>query len=548
MASASRSMSFFEAGEDEQRMQAMQQQQSSSVPAPSTAAPVKKRRNLPGNPCKYLIAQIMHDDDARILLSSVLDPDAEVIALSPRTLMATNRFVCEVCNKGFQREQNLQLHRRGHNLPWKLRQKDTKDVRRRVYLCPEPTCPHHEPSRPLGDLTGIKKHFCRKHGEKKWKCDKCSKRYAVQSDWKAHSKICGTREYRCDCGTLFSRLVAAHENARLPAGLHTLGSSHIYGNSNMFLNLPRVSSHTTSLHGQHIMSPPKPLISGVPQSPPSSSAFHLNGSSDKGISEGTQSHHSLPQCKTFHGLMQLPELQGNAAASTSASAAAASADLFNLSFFSNNSSICRNPIADQFYDSNRINEPTACFAGNLGDEQMEGGISFRYSTLMNNEPVMLPQQLSATAFLQRAAQLGATSNGGSSLLAGFSGSHGGGIDGFGPHMENDTHFQYLMNSLARGGIDLVGSSAGMATFEGGCTTTGGHHGQENTGVDTFNVNNIDEAKYNLPSSDGLTRDFLGVGSTPRSMGGGISQREQHHGVAMSSGSPTQYSFAGGSLQ
>ncbi|KAL0295785.1 UNVERIFIED_CONTAM: protein indeterminate-domain 12 [Sesamum calycinum] len=31
------------------------------------------------------------------------------------------------------------------------------------------------------------------------------KRYAVQSDWKAHSKICGTREYRCDCGTLFSR-------------------------------------------------------------------------------------------------------------------------------------------------------------------------------------------------------------------------------------------------------------------------------------------------------------------------------------------------------
>ncbi|KMZ71101.1 hypothetical protein ZOSMA_189G00630 [Zostera marina] len=27
------------------------------------------------------------------------DPDTEVIALSPRTLMATNRFVCEICNK-----------------------------------------------------------------------------------------------------------------------------------------------------------------------------------------------------------------------------------------------------------------------------------------------------------------------------------------------------------------------------------------------------------------------------------------------------------------
>lgn len=128
-----------------------------------------------------------------------------MIALSPKTLLATNRFVCEICNKGFQRDQNLQLHRRGHNLPWKLRQRSSKEVRKRVYVCPELTCVHHDPSRALGDLTGIKKHFCRKHGEKKWKCDKCSKKYAVQSDWKAHSKICGTREYKCDCGTLFSR-------------------------------------------------------------------------------------------------------------------------------------------------------------------------------------------------------------------------------------------------------------------------------------------------------------------------------------------------------
>ncbi|CAA6657562.1 unnamed protein product [Spirodela intermedia] len=122
------------------------------------------------------------------------DPDAEVIVLSPKALMATNRFVCEICKKGFQRDQNLQLHRRGHNLPWKLRQRSGKEVRKRVYVCPEPTCVHHDPARALGDLT-----------EKNYKCEKCSKKYAVQSDWKAHTKICGTREYRCDCGTLFSR-------------------------------------------------------------------------------------------------------------------------------------------------------------------------------------------------------------------------------------------------------------------------------------------------------------------------------------------------------
>ncbi|KAJ0770338.1 putative transcription factor C2H2 family [Helianthus annuus] len=200
------------------------QQSFASVPTNSNnqTQTNKKKRNLPGNP----------------------DPEAEVIAMSPKTLMATNRFVCEICNKGFQRDQNLQLHRRGHNLPWKLKQRSKQEVvRKKVYVCPEPSCVHHEPARALGDLTGIKKHYSRKHGEKKWKCDKCSKRYAVQSDWKAHSKICGTREYRCDCGTLFSRRdsfithrafcgALAGENAR------SLSSTLLSQNHQLPLHLP----------------------------------------------------------------------------------------------------------------------------------------------------------------------------------------------------------------------------------------------------------------------------------------------------------------------
>ncbi|XP_073126261.1 zinc finger protein MAGPIE-like [Henckelia pumila] len=181
----------------------------------------KKKRSLPGTP----------------------DPEAEVIALSPKTLMATNRFLCEICGKGFQRDQNLQLHRRGHNLPWKLKQRSSKEgVRKRVYVCPEKTCVHHHPSRALGDLTGIKKHFCRKHGEKKWKCEKCEKRYAVQSDWKAHSKTCGTREYKCDCGAIFSRRdsfithrafcdALAEETARITASSH-MNMTHAPPNMN----------------------------------------------------------------------------------------------------------------------------------------------------------------------------------------------------------------------------------------------------------------------------------------------------------------------------
>ncbi|XP_031284607.1 protein indeterminate-domain 7-like [Pistacia vera] len=224
------------------------------------APPPKKKRNLPGNP----------------------DPDAEVIALSPKSLMATNRFICEICNKGFQRDQNLQLHRRGHNLPWKLKQKSNKVERRKVYVCPEPTCVHNDPSRALGDLTGIKKHFSRKHGEKKWKCEKCSKRYAVQSDWKAHSKICGTREYRCDCGKLFSRRdsfithrafcdVLAEESARAITTNPFLSSQQPNSLASNFLNLPpQLQTHglqplsVKREQDQHHIFNPRPNNNSVP--------------------------------------------------------------------------------------------------------------------------------------------------------------------------------------------------------------------------------------------------------------------------------------------
>ncbi|CAA7392097.1 unnamed protein product [Spirodela intermedia] len=143
----------------------------------------KRKRNPPGMP----------------------DPDAEVVALSPEALMATNRFVCEICGKGFPRDQNLQLHRREHNLPWNLRGSGDKP-RKRVYVCPVPTCVYHSPARALGDLTGVKKHFFRKHGgEKKHECEHCSKKYAVLSDWQAHMRACSgfpvfRRKHKEPCG------------------------------------------------------------------------------------------------------------------------------------------------------------------------------------------------------------------------------------------------------------------------------------------------------------------------------------------------------------
>ncbi|KAE9610567.1 hypothetical protein Lal_00029726 [Lupinus albus] len=135
------------------------------------------------------------------------DPDAEVVSLSPKTLLESDRYVCEICNQGFQRDQNLQMHRRRHKVPWKLLKRETQGMKKKVFVCPEPSCLHHDPCHALGDLVGIKKHFRRKHSNhKQWVCDKCSKGYAVQSDYKAHIKICGTRGHSCDCGRVFSRV------------------------------------------------------------------------------------------------------------------------------------------------------------------------------------------------------------------------------------------------------------------------------------------------------------------------------------------------------
>ncbi|XP_018676775.2 protein indeterminate-domain 5, chloroplastic isoform X1 [Musa acuminata AAA Group] len=556
MASASSSSPFLGVRGEElhSEMKQQQKQPSSAPPPPAT----KKRRNQPGNPT---------------------DPDAEVIALSPKTLLATNRFICEVCNKGFQREQNLQLHRRGHNLPWKLRLKSSKEVRRRVYLCPEPTCVHHDPSRALGDLTGIKKHFCRKHGEKKWKCDKCSKRYAVQSDLKAHSKTCGTREYRCDCGTLFSRRdsfithrafcnALAQERSRLPtAGLNNLGS-HLYGNNTMALSLSQVSAQLSSLPDhrgsgsqfEHLVSAGNPSPFPPPQLPPQAAFYPGNNGSNQDFSEEHQPHHSLLHSKAFHGLMQLPDLQGN----TEASSSTAAANLFNLSFFSNNSSARsigdgnndgnqnnQILIANDFNGVNGSSEPTTLFNGDLMSDHVGGEMNSLYNTSMQNESIL--PRMSATALLHKAAQMGLTTCGGSSLSRGFGssisgslkppslgggmgGGDGNGEDGLQAQMENEAHLQNLMNSLANGSSSLFVCTGGVAALGGSCTTGG-------LGSFAAGLRDADETKFSLSSSgslgvsDRLTRDFLGVGGMVRSISGGISRREQNHGIGMNALDP-----------
>ncbi|KAJ0837854.1 putative transcription factor C2H2 family [Helianthus annuus] len=135
-------------------------------------------------------------------------PNEEVaIAVSANTLLDANRYVCEVCFKGFPRKQNLTLHRRAHNLPFTLKTRTSNEPSpRKVYLCPEPTCAHHNRSHALGDFGGLRKHYLRKHcTAKNYKCDTCCKAYNVEADLRAHSKVCAKKKYACHCGCRFNR-------------------------------------------------------------------------------------------------------------------------------------------------------------------------------------------------------------------------------------------------------------------------------------------------------------------------------------------------------
>ncbi|KAM1085067.1 hypothetical protein ACFX13_011050 [Malus domestica] len=550
MAAASSSMPFFGSSSREEN----QSQMTSSILPPSSNAtaaatgtappPQKKRRNQPGNPSK-----------SRCGGYSTISQDA--------------------------------------NGDKQLKQKTNKEPRRKVYLCPEPSCVHHDPSRALGDLTGIKKHYSRKHGEKKWKCDKCSKRYAVQSDWKAHSKTCGTREYRCDCGTLFSRRdsfithrafcdALAQESARHPSSLSTMGGS-LYGNNHMSLGPSQIPSLQNSTHlpnnvlrlgssgsakFEHLIPPSNPSSFGS-QAMPNSPNFFMR---DIANQQGFQDQHQFPN-KVLHGLMQLPDLQSNPNNNSSSPSSNSAANLFNLSFFSNNgTSRSITPTDHQFSDGNGGGQG---FSMSHDHQIGSGSLPSLYGNSMQHEGGMAPH-MSATALLQKAAQMGSTtSTESSSLLRGlgnsstraaksgrqlvsapssvgvsFSGDHHHSTNGgeqyhlrSSQQVENENHLQGLMNSLANGNSSIFGGGGldhnNFGGFSSGTTAT-----RVSAMDQQHNNPNYDEAKLhqnlsvNFGGSDKLTLDFLGVGGMVRNMNGGHGysqrdhQQQQHHGINM----------------
>ncbi|ESQ28467.1 hypothetical protein EUTSA_v10018614mg [Eutrema salsugineum] len=164
------------------------------------------------------------------------------------------------------------MHRRRHKVPWKLLKRETnEEVKKRVYVCPEPTCLHHNPCHALGDLVGIKKHFRRKHSNhKQWICERCSKGYAVQSDYKAHLKTCGTRGHSCDCGRVFSRVESFIEHQDNCTMRRSQPSSHRLQQQQQQQNTANATQTASTVENADLSG--GPILRGHPllrQSPPS---------------------------------------------------------------------------------------------------------------------------------------------------------------------------------------------------------------------------------------------------------------------------------------
>ncbi|KAF8118918.1 hypothetical protein N665_0002s0219 [Sinapis alba] len=472
--------------------------------AKPNSSSAKKKRNQPGTP----------------------DPDADVIALSPTTLMATNRFVCEICNKGFQRDQNLQLHRRGHNLPWKLKQRSNKEViRKKVYICPIKTCVHHDSSRALGDLTGIKKHYSRKHGEKKYKCEKCSKKYAVQSDWKAHAKTCGTREYKCDCGTLFSRKDSFITHRAFCDALTEEGARMSSLSNNPVISTTTMM--TTSLNfanDSHVMNNPNLphgfVHRGVhhPDINAAISQFGLGFGHELSAMhrQGRSCLNHFPNIAIFIIIPILHQFRVGSSEMVHV-ASTGNHHLFPLSSSSFLSDFSDHHYINQQFEipttstnpnltlsSSSTSQQTSASLPSLHQTLKDSSFSPLFSSSSDNKPSKPLSPMSATALLQKAAQMGSTRSNSTtapSLFAGPTMTSSSSAASPPPRSSSPMMIQQQLNNNFNTNVSIENHNFGPPTS--GTVTTSSVDNNNNS----FQLN---RSGLNRAQQMGLTRDFLGV--------------------------------------
>lgn len=308
-------------------------------------------------------------------------------------------------------------------------------------------------------------------------------------------------------------------------------ATHLFSTNHMSLGLSQISTQQgatnnnilslgnipcTPKYEHHLISPLHQSSSSSfgqqqQQQSMSSSPFFITDPNQTFQQDLHQGQFSNKQLHLHHGLMQLPDLQGNTNNNTTSS----SVSPFNLSFFPNTNG--NNTMHDQF---NNISE-------SHHHQHHEGFSSlFGNSSMQQQENMLSSPHMSATALLQKAAQIGSTTT---------TINNNNGVESDEQHQ----HLHGLMNSLGNGNTSIYDNN-----------NLGQFHNVEDENKKMSSSQQSLVGNLCFGGSDKLTLDFLGVGGMVRNMnttsGGGFSQREQqlHSMSAMNNMDPKLESTQG----